>query len=703
LKKYLRKSAFSKRCHIKYLILFVLLIANLAYSAEKLSLPTGKISSPYEACKNVIIVGKEKYLEHKENWDRIEKTCKVKIQVSAETGLTKLDPLKEGVQYLEFAQRVASKVLENLDKSRRYAECSASCFSGALTCPPAMTEDKITVKCSERKIEIWEGLRVNSRKIRMELALSADAPGMQTVNIRNVLSVDKNKFINSTLRDFEAGTPNPIGNTNLSERELKEANRRVELDRKKLEEEYKAKGYKNHDDWMSVMMMRNFNEHQAKYRSLIYEEAPIFGVIEKPVKYEKESEPVWEDQQIAKAFKKLVSNANTTKDKLSWSLHNSKLEFSRDNGEALGRWMISLAPGIKEQNDLLFYIGMKNQVEDVLQNDPASCAVATSMESRIHNKDLQNTGISFAISFAASSLVKGGSSLLADTKTIFRIGRALTGAEASGLTGMALGAVNMGDSFRKYNTAITEATSSSGLGGENEGTALRKIESLKTARDTLITTMIFAPVDAVAGWAVSKTLYNSLSKQMAKDLPRMENLLNRAKLDPASRDKIVDSWLVAKVQAAVKSKILTNADKKALESEGARSVLESLTADIEKSNPDFFKNPNNINFFFKTAVTAIKKEAGDPSDLADKSKLLLLHFNTEAMNGSWDPAAQKGLLKVFDNAVEELRLTAKNDPATYAKFNTDPEAQKKILLNALRRSGVASEADAKTMLQCALP
>lgn len=81
----------------------------------------------------------------------------------------------------------------------------------------------------------------------------------------------------------------------------------------------------------------------------------------------------------------------------------------------------------------------------------------------------------------------------------------------------------------------------------------------------------------------------------------------------------------------------------------------------------------------------------------------MLHFNTEAMDGSWDPKAQSGLLKVFNNAIDELRLTAKNDPATYAKFTTDSKSQEKILMNALKKSGVSKERDAKDMLQCALP
>lgn len=611
-----------------------------------------------------------------------------------------MNPLKEGVQYLEFSQRVAKKVVENLEKSRKYSDCSASCFAGAKTCAASLSDDNKIVQCSERKKEIQDVMKVDSRKIRMELALSNDAPGIVNVNVMNVLSVDKSKMINSNLRDFEIGTPNPVGRTDLTARELKEAQRRVDRDRKKLEDEYKEKGYKNYNDWMSMKLMQKFDEHRARYRSLIYEEAPIFGVIDKPAKFEDGSEPVWDDSQIAKAFEKLSKNSKETQERVKWSLDKSKVEFSRANGEALARWMVSLAPGTKDQNDLLFYIGMKNQVEDVLKSDPSSCGIATAMEARIHSKEMQNAGISFAATFAASGLLEGASVF---TGNVFQIGRALSGAEASALTGLSMGAVSIGDSFRRYNNAKTEAASFSGVGGDKEGKALIKAEDVTNNRDAVKMSLMFAPANTAGSWAVGKTLYNSLSNQMAKDLPEVSSLIKKANLDNATRDKIVDRWLVEKVKSAFKSGVLSNNDKAALESNESKKVLETLTAEIEKSNPEFFKNPKNMDFFLKTAATTIKKEKGDPSDLGGKAKQLLLHFNTEAMNGSWDPKAQSGLLKVFDNAIEELRLSAKNDPATYAKFSTDQASQEKILLNALRRSGVSKEEDAKAMLQCALP
>lgn len=669
-------------------------------AAENPKLPEGKIEAPYEACKNVLIVSKQKYLENKINWDQVEKKCKTKIQVIEDVGFSSLNPLKEGIQYLSFSQRVAQKVIDNLKKNRIYAECSASCFAGAFACN-STRENKKPIKCSERKKEIQEAMKVVSRKIRMELALSDDAPGIVNVNIHNSLQFSKDeyhkdKFINTDLRDFEAGMPNPVGRIDLSERELKEAKRRVAFDHKKLEEEFKEKGYTNYSDWMSVKLLEKMDEHKARYRELIYQEAPIFGVIDRPSKMEKGEDPVWGDAQIAKAFLKLSENTKATEEKVNWSLNNSKLEFSRASGEALGKWISNLAPRTQEKNDLLYYIGMKKPVEEVLKEDSSLCGVATTMEARLHTKEMQNAGVTLVGSFAGVGLVKGASAV---STNVFRIGRALTGAEAAGITGMGLGASFLGDSFRQYNTAVTEAETLSGLGGDKEGKVIRKSEELTLARDSVKMSLVFAPLDVVGGWGVGKTLYSSLSKQMAKDLPEISSLISKAKLDTVARDQAVDKWLAMKIKSSLISGVIDDADQIALKSKEAKAVLETLTAEIEKANPEFFKNPKNMDFFLKTAAATIKKVKGDPSDIGEKAKDLLIHFNTDAMNGIWDPKGQAGLLTVFGNAIEELRLTASRDPATYAKFTTDPAAKEKVMMKALERSGV-KEKDRAKMLQC---
>ncbi|MDO9181885.1 MAG: hypothetical protein Q7U04_05735 [Bacteriovorax sp.] len=675
-----------------HIVFFIqLFLMSFLQAEEKFNSPKGKIDSPYEACKNVLIVDREKYNDNKQNWDQIEKKCKVKIQLANDIGLTSINPLKEGIQYLSLSQQVVLKVIDNLKKNRTYIQCSADCFAGAATCKPIASSEKI-IQCTDRKKETIEAMKVYSRKIKMELALSDDAPGMVNVNINNVLNIDKDKFINTNLRDFESGTPNPIGRVDLGARELKEAQRRSKNDRKKLEEEYKEKGYSNYSKWMAVKLMEKLDEHRARYRELIYEEAPIFSVIDRPIKIESGDDPSWSDDQLSKAFSKLADNTIATQATVQASINNSVVEFSRLNGTALVKFFSSFNSNNKDTNDLLYYIGMKNQVEEVLKKDPSLCATATEMEARLSSKEIQNMGITFV-----ASLPVGGAILKGTTK-IFKLTRALGMSEAAGIVGLSLAA----DSFTKSFTISTEAQTISGLGGDQEGTSLRKSEEVTNALEAAKMSLMFAPLDVAGGWKVGKVLYSALAKKMAKDLPEMGALIKKATLDNVSRDQVVDKWIGLKVKSAFKSGAIDEADQVALKSDKAKEVLETLTAEIEKSNPDFFKNAENMDFFFKTAATTIKKEKGDPADLGVKAKELLLHFNTEAMNGSWDPGAQKSLLKVFDNAIIELRLSAKNDPATYAKFTSNQEAKEKIFASALKRSG-ADDKDLPAMLTCALP
>jgi hypothetical protein len=688
---------------LKKLILLQSLLMAQAVIAGNDQPSEGKIEAVYEACKDVLLVSEDKYEKDKNNWDQFEKACNTKIQLVKNIGISSLDPLKEGVQYLAFAQKVAQKIIGTLAKNRDYARCSSRCFSGALECASTYQNKKI-VKCSERKNEIKSAMKIFGRKIRMELALSTDAPDLVKVTSLNALEFSKNeklkeKFINTNLRDFEVGTPNPVGRIDLSERELIEAKRKFNFDLKKIQEEYEGKTNISYADWVSFKLMANMEVHKERYRELLYQEAPIFGVIDRPIELEKGKDPVWSDAQLAKAFLELAKNAENTEEKVFWSLKNSKLEFSRNSGEAALNWASNLAPGSKEKNDLLYYIGMKNPVEEVLKEDPSLCAVATNMQARLQSKEIQNTLATVGGSIGTSILAK---SVSAVSGNFIKVTRALTGAEAAGMTGTGLGAISMSDSFRKYHSVLEEAETLSGLDGDKEGVSIRKSEEVVAAKDGAKTSLVFAPINAAGAWGVGKIFYSALSKQMGKDLPAVGDLLKKAKLDNVARDQVVDKWLLMKLKSAFKSGAINDADQAALQGQEARGVLEKLASEIEKSNPAFFKNPKNTDFFFKTAAATIKKEKGDPSDLGDKVQQLLLQFNTEAMSGVWDPKGQSALLRVFDNAITELRLSASNDPATYAKFNVDKASQEKIFIKALQRSG-AKEKDLKAMVQCALP
>jgi hypothetical protein len=659
--------------------------------------PPGVVESPYEACREVVIAEKETYEKNASLWKAWEAKCNKKAQLAEDAGLTRVGSLSSTSEYLDLAYSVVQKVVDNLEKSQKYAQCSKLCFSGATKCDPSLSENKQEVICSKRKEEITSRLKQKSREARLNLALSREDSSLRRINIYNADDFKLNNEdarVNKKLQSFETAMPNPVGGAPLDSKELDYAKRNIRSERLKAEAEFKdleasSKRKLRRETFLKLYMDKidkRKEEKRQKYLQIIYEESPILAVIEKASKFDGDT-PVWSDAQMAQAFGKLNDNAEKTKLAAIDSLKSGKLEFSRLTGEAMSKWLMQLAPGTKDKNDLLYYIGMKNQVEQVLKEKPHLCAAATSMSNRLNSKELQNTGIIFASSFLAGPVAKSASNTIT---SIFRFGRALTAAEANGLTGLALGSTFLGDSFRAYNTSVAEATS-----------GVRPVEAIENARTGVVFNLVFAPIMAPAGWHLGKTLYSSLGKKMAKDSPELATLMKNAGTNQALQDQVVDKWIIARVKNALKTKFLGVEDKALLESADGKKILNTLAEDISKNNPKFFNDPINFDLFLKTAATSIKKKPGDPNDLGEKSRHLFLSFGPDAFE-SWDPKARAGLMKVFDEGVEELRLTFSKDPATYAKFTTDNQAKEKIFLAALKRAGVVDDAEAAAMKTCAL-
>lgn len=496
--------------------LFIFCILNLvAHSfvyAKDSGVPTppGVVASPYEACRDVIIVSKEKHQENAEKWKSFESSCNKKVQVVDEAGITKMGPLVENIHYLDLVTKVAKKVIITLDKSNKYAQCSSACFSGAKTCNADIGETGKVIDCKERREEVSKAMKIQSKKIRMELALSEVSTNFVQNNIKNFLTVDDDKRFNKNLSDFEVGTPNPLGHTEMQPNELKYARAMIKSERAKVEEDYKImleqKGIKDsekvHDRWVSKALMdqieRRKNEHREKYRQLIYEQSPIFAVIDKPSTYKKGGVPVWDDKQIAMAFTKLSENAKKTKKSVQESIENGKLEFKRVNGEALWKWMTG------NHHDLLYYIGMKKQVEEVLSENKDLCGAASTLSDRLSSKELQNMGSLFVASFAGGAASKGLS---------LGIG-AMAAANVTGLVGLSIGASFLGDSFRQYDKSIAEVTS--GIG---------EAKDIESAKENIALNLAIPVVGAGAGVILTKSAADT------KRILLSEQLLGR-KLTP---------------------------------------------------------------------------------------------------------------------------------------------------------------------------
>lgn len=484
-----------------------------------------------------------------------------------------------------------------LEKSKLYSLCSTSCFTHGPSCSAATSgEDKI-VNCENRRAEVLRGLKIQTRKIRMALALSQEESDLLNINVGNVLTLDEDKRFNKTLRDFEIGTPNPVGGSEMQPAELEHARGIIKKERQQVERDYKKmlveKKSKDNPEfavaWKSKMLMDKIDkrqeENRLKYRELVYAESPLFSVIDKPVRFENGDVPVWDDKQIAKAFSKLSTNAKKTKQIVQESIDKGKLEFNRANGQAFGLWLKDLLPGTKKSNDLLFYMGMKNQVEAALKEDTSMCAAAVTMSERLSSKEMQNMGVVFVGSFAGGALTKGFSKGVA---TVFRVGRALSGAEAAGITGLAMGAGFIGDSFNQYNTAIAEVTA-----------GLKPVSTIDDKRTNVKWNLVLAPALGPSGWGLGKTIYKALGKKMAKDLPELSALMKKAGSNQALQDEIVDKWMLTKVKNAIKNNVLDVEDESLLKTKDGAKILDTLAVEIQKTNQIFLVIQVILIYFLK--------------------------------------------------------------------------------------------------------
>ena len=512
-----------KKLSIPLLILVFSVPVFAADAKKDIKFPKGKVESVYEACKDVLLVDQNEYEKNKQEWDKASAACGQPIRTTKDVAWNDFNPLVDTLKFLPLAQKVTEKVKKTLEENKLYADCTALCFKGASACDAKFSPDKKDIQCDQRKKEVVESMKVNARKIRIEHALSRP----DNLDINNVVSrvkTDPERFINLNLRDFDTiqTDPTPFGGDKLTAREIAEAKRRLAREHKMILEQ--SKQYEHNANWLPVTLMNNFERHKEKYRSLIYAEAPVFAYVGKPAKIV-DGEATWNDKDIAKAYEKISEAASKSIEEVKKTLKENTLEFSRANGDAIAASLYSMVPFTTNKHDLLYYMSMKGQVEEVLKQDPSLCGIANTIAQRSSKKQIENTGVIVAASLGTGLIGR-------PLGAIFNVGRALTGAEAIALTGSALGGYSLAEAQKKYVNVDDEATA-----------GIRKGEELKEARDERNMALALSPVDAVGGVALAKGLkagattakvasdvvrhgaYTALQNQMAKDLPEVAILM----------------------------------------------------------------------------------------------------------------------------------------------------------------------------------
>lgn len=656
-----------------------LIALNMCLMSQLHASPEGRLDTPYKVCQDMLIVDEEAYKKNHAEWDKFADKCQQTLLATPDVDTSDIFSILNHVKYKDFALKVATEVKKNLARQKNYYECTAKCFEGGTSCK----EGTEVIKCSDRKKELLDKLAVDARRARIQLALTRSSSDLFDINPNNIMTLTEDQRINKDLKEFELIGPISVGLSKLTDREIKEAKRRLKADDEAVKKEAKERGLLDNKQYVAVNLYRKTEEHQRLYHDIVYAQAPILSMIDRPEEFI-DGVPKWSDKSLAKAANDLVRHAKSTQEMVDMSIKSEELEFSRQNGDAVRFGIISRLPGTTPRKELLFYLGMKGAVEEVLKKNPADCGLATTMYKRLVAKDTQMAYLSGAVSVAPLVLGFAGKFVQGAGKAA----AAISAVQSNWVVGIGMAAAFPIESSIKLNSTVKEAAM-----------GLRTGEEVHQARSQLKLATAMTFVNAAALISRNANAINAFESAVKKS--KYATALRNAPAGIAGQQHIVNQWMSDKIDHAVNAKVLTANEVLRLKEKASIEMMDHLAIKIQSTHPDFFKNDKNMDFFLKSVSIATNKKAGDPIDLAAKMQDMLVDVNIEAIS-KWNPKATKGLLVVVENSMSELRAAFRKDPATYAKFTTDPAARQKIFSQALRRSGV-SEERVRAMTKCALP
>lgn len=634
------------------------------------------VQSPFKACQGVVIVDRDKYKRNESKWKEWEANCNGKRSVQL-TGLEDkrnavaqlVDPLQESVQYLDFTKSVVEQSLAGLAKSRAYAECSKRCFSDPkASCETEEKQVKKVIACSTRIQEVRDGLNTYSVRARVELALATDNLKARNINASNIMSTPTEDLLNHDMRGFTlTGVANPFQGVKLLDREKKRASEIWEKEKKAVIDEFDRKHPKSsmRNAAISNLLADKLAEHQMKYARIVYEEVPIFGVIEKPSKYDDTGRPQWTDEQIAQAFGKLIENADKVRPEMQADMGRGKLEFDRYNLEAVQKWFANSLPGSFAERDLLSYMALTGQVNEVLKKDPSKCGIATTLINRIGTKDLQNMGMSFVATGGVMGVVgKGG----AAAATASQAGRTIAATMKVFGTGLVMSSPYMFEAFKKPEDIYEQMATRSGVGGDQEGTALRTVEDLEQAQSGRTMSGVFAIATPGIG-ALAKAGSSSISNIFANAALRGE--LKNAGVEADTARKMVSLANSARVDASTRLAAKSEIDQ----------FLTQTRQVAEKQLGDAAQDPG-LN---RVADAMVKQGVGTPEQLR--------HFAQTAEVLGLKTAAEKDAYynRVFNLWENSMKGRPKATPAEKAAVLDS--------IAALTRLGYANETEILKILK----
>ncbi|MDR3607023.1 MAG: hypothetical protein P4M08_06545 [Oligoflexia bacterium] len=429
------------------------------------------VHSPYQACRNVLIVNKDAADQIKESKIKLPGGCD-QVEEMPETGM--FSHLSQATGALDLTQLVAKKYLDNVKQNESVLNAYLKCFPQSSGCDAKM------------RAELQGNIAQGAPALRTQLALAQSQPGANAINRAGMVSSKVSDHLNvggAALGDLSSmlGIQNAIGSSlagqSLSSAELAQATKTM------TQESQAAAGSTGSSKrkLMNPQLWQKINDaHRAQFQALLYGKYRIFATLGKPTW--NNGVPTWTDAQIHDGLQKLLENAQNEEKITQHAIAKSDVEFG--NAQQLFHNFMG------GNRDLMSYMAVQPVVEQVLKEHPDLCGMATGVEKYV---DAENT---------RENLGAGAVMIAAGFTGVGLIGDAAVGSVAiagAATLGMGLGATTyyMGNAVQNYNQVKQQALTSTGANSKDA--TLVDPAKIASARQALDTNIALAPTMFIGG------------------------------------------------------------------------------------------------------------------------------------------------------------------------------------------------------------
>ncbi len=478
------------------------------YSQEK---------SPFEACRNVVMIKESSYKSDKANWDKKFKDCKdLNFQIIPDSSILSMSYV-EGVAptiaasmaAIDFLTTVGQSTVKSLRNNINVLATTEKCLKGETPSKAELDVIGKEVTCKKLELSIKLAMKENVPALRSELSFL----GQLNMNHseESLRSLDSSKLIDESL-DNSGGliaggvphaklkkmTPEEKSRTKaLYDSELKEIRKEwLEKTTKEVTAEVEKMGFKPTDSRFKTFFDLNFKTKEKSYitwgRSKLYEnqkkhEANYMKIAQRSPFLLHVGNENPENAEIAESIPKLIKSAKDELERSEKALKSATINYEKYKSGSKPRG------GGKQDtiDDLLYFLGNAPVVEAVLKDNNKGCATANGLLQFVSNEKTRDQLVLMSAMF-------GGVALLST-----KVPALLTGLTGVTWTSTAVGALMgapLGIYFEK------EAYDEAQLAKDKYNAGVGSLAKVKETSDSLAIQTLLHPLDFIGvGAAIGKT------------------------------------------------------------------------------------------------------------------------------------------------------------------------------------------------------